>query len=267
MRTTPTKATSSKAGIDRSRMWYASHPHLRRPSAALDASSAAERISTGRLPTQNADEQSLFVAMHTCAYRVTARKGNRATPPAEREQWTARWQTIRSHIVERNMGLAHSMVSRFKAGRPDHDDLLSEALFALVRAVDRFNPWRGFRFSTYACNVIIRALMRRCRSQVTYQQRFPLLEAECYDHPERPDSDGALYLERLKRAVRHNTGELTDVESRVLAKRFPSNNDSPMTFREISKVIGLSRERIRQIEGVALQKLRTVLLADSLLQS
>jgi RNA polymerase primary sigma factor len=159
------------------------------------------------------------------------------------------------------------MIARFRAKGFDRDDLLSEALFALARAVDRFDPWRGFRFSTYACNVIIRALMRRCRNQITYQQRFPLLEAECYDHPEKPDSDGALYLERLNRAVRHNTGELTDVESRVLAKRFPSNNDSPMTFREISKVIGLSRERIRQIEGVALQKLRTALLTDSLLQS
>ena len=266
MNATATLTASNNARINRARLWYAPHPHLRTVSAAMAACNTAERISSAQQPDPESSEQSLFVAMHTCAYRATARARSPATPPAEREKWTIRWQTIRGHIVERNLGLAHSMVGRFSRARVDHDDLLSEAMFGLVRAVDRYNPWRGYRFSTYACNVIIRALMRRSRNQGRYQQRFPLLDAECFEHPRRDDSDDDLYLERLKRAVNRNAGALTDIESRVLAKRFPSNADSPLTFRQISRVIGLSRERVRQIEGIALRKLRTALRADPLLR-
>jgi RNA polymerase primary sigma factor len=266
MNATATQATAAMTGINRSRLWYAPHPHLRSATAATDACRTADRISAGPKPDPASNEQSLFLAMHTCAYRATGRSRAPAAPPAEREQWTARWQTIHGHIVERNLGLAHSMVGRFSRARVDHDDLLSEAMFGLVRAVDRYNPWRGYRFSTYACNVIIRALMRRFRNQGRYQQRFPLLDTESFDRPKGVDSDDGLYIERLKWAVKRNAAALTEVESRVLAKRFPSNADSPLTFRQISKVIGLSRERVRQIEGIALRKLRMALQADPVLQ-
>ncbi len=266
MNATRRHASSTRSGTDGSRLWYAPHPHLKTAPAAREACKVAEWVSSGRLPDPELNEQSLFVAMHTCAYRAYPRAGRSATPPAERQNWVAHWQTLRSHIVERNLGLAHSMLGRFKASRADHDDLLSEAMFALVRAVDRYNPWRGYRFSTYACNVIIRALMRRCRHQLLYQRRFPLLDAECSDQPEKSAADTEVYLERLRRAVRCNAGKLTDVEAKVLARRFPANASSPMTFREISRVVGLSRERIRQIEGVALSKLRLALMGDPVLQ-
>ena len=266
MNATAMQATTGMTRINRSRLWYAPNPHLKSATAAMDACRAADWVSAGQQPDPHASEQSLFVAMHTCAYRVTARTRAPATLPAERERWTARWQMIRGHIVERNLGLAHSMVGRFNRSRVDHDDLLSEAMFGLVRAVDRYNPWRGYRFSTYACNVIIRALMRRFRNQSRYQQRYPLLDAEHYDHSGLDDSDNDLYLERLKRVVKRNAGALTDIESKVLAKRFPSNADSPLTFRQISKVVGLSRERVRQIEGAALRKLRQALMEDPVLQ-
>jgi RNA polymerase sigma factor (sigma-70 family) len=205
--------------------------------------------------------------MHSCAYRAVVRAGGRAIPRADREAWLARWQTIRSLIVERNLGLVHSMVGRFNSAHVDSEDLLSEAMYGLVRAVDRYNPWRGYQFSTYACNVIIRALMRRSRIQTVHRSRFPLVETESCERPDRPDPGAGLYLERLRGVMKHNRGELNNVESTVLSKRFPTNNASPMTFREISKVVGLSRERIRQIEHTAILKLRTALLADPLIRS
>ena len=50
------------------------------------------------------------------------------------------------------------MTHRFNFVGGDSDDLLSDAMFALARAVERFSPWMGHRFSTYAGTAIARAL-------------------------------------------------------------------------------------------------------------
>jgi RNA polymerase primary sigma factor len=167
--------------------------------------------------------------------------------------------------VAENLGLAYTMIARFRTKDFDHDDLLSEAMFALARAVDRFNPWRGFRFSTYACNVIARALIRRGKAQMRYRRLFPLQSEGLFDRVERGTEEADVYLERLRRAVACNLGGLTEMESTVLAKRFPANRDTSLTFRQIGRVVGLSKERVRQIQGVALTKLREVLRMDPLL--
>jgi len=90
---------------------------------------------------------------------------NRSALPSE-SCGVARWQIIRDHIAAKNVGLAHMISRKFRLGAVDEDDLLSEGMCALGRAIDRFNPWRGFRFSTYACNVVRRALLRRSKGEL-----------------------------------------------------------------------------------------------------
>ena len=208
---------------------------------------------------------TLFVALHTCAFRTrqAERRGPRGL--VQRRRWVHRWNVIREFIVSENLGLAYTMIARFRARDLDHDDLLSEAMFALARAVDRFNPWRGFRFSTYACNVIARALIRRGKSQMRYRRFFPLQSEGLFDRLERGSGESDVYVERLRRAVASNLGGLTEIESAILEKRFPVNHDASLTFRQIGKAVGLSKERVRQIQAVALTKLRDVLRADPVL--
>ena len=80
------------------------------------------------------------------------------------------------------------------------------------------------------------------------------------------ERDDGLYVERLRRALQANTGELTDMESTILARRFPQNDQPRSTLQQIGLAVGLSKERVRQLQNSALQKLREVLAADGLLQ-
>ncbi|MHC4798202.1 MAG: sigma-70 family RNA polymerase sigma factor, partial [Planctomycetota bacterium] len=136
-------------------------------------------------------------------------------------------------------------------------------------AVDHFNPWKGFRFSTYACTAIGRLLRRQGRREVNYRQMFPVqndgsLEGTV-NMPEPRNDQTGLFVERLNRALEQNLGKLTELESAILSLRFPSANEKSRTFLEIGKSVGLSKERVRQIQNNALEKLRDVLLQDPLL--
>jgi RNA polymerase primary sigma factor len=71
-----------------------------------------------------------------------------------------------------------------------------------------------------------------------------------------PDTDEMLLRESFSRALRDALSELPARERNVLELRFGLDDDQPKTLREIGEVMGLSRERVRQIESRALNKLR-----------
>lgn len=227
-----------------------------RPSASADSEQEQSRAS-------KPDETELFAAMHTCAYRYThAPAGSVA-----RKKWLHRWKIVRDHIIESNLGLAYSMIARFNSAQADLDDVSSEAMYGLYRAVERYDPWKGYRFSTYACNCIARACMRQRKRE----QRRRDLTPVSFDTPwnltdEEADEAAALRVERLKHVLQTNTAELSPLEKRVLDERFPAHEGEAKTFKEIARLIGLSKERVRQIQNIALDKLRTAMKEDRLLQ-
>lgn len=260
------KQTRPPPLLDPEQLWYVPDAKLRTKLAAEEAIGVARWVLTDQEGTAP-DEQALFIALHTCAYHAARREGKRRILRRERHEWAQRWQRVREHIVEKNMGLVYSMIARFGSRNVDEDDMLSDALFALARAVDRFNPWRGYRFSTYACNVIARALMRRGKQESHYRKRFPVQHDVSFERPARsPDDQTELYVERLHLALQQNLGDLTELESRILAQRFPAQREDRLTFQEIGDEIGLSKERVRQIQNIALGKLREALSEDPALR-
>lgn len=264
--TVPRTTVPSPRAADR-KPWYVSDRRIRTQAAARNAAQIAEEITTACGVKTEPDEQALFVALHTCAFRVARRTNRKPIASSQRSLWGHRWQIIRDHIAEKNLGLVHLMSRRFRAGVLDEDDLHSEAMCALGRAINRFNPWKGFRFSTYACHVITRALARRRNVENRYRNLFPVQHDASYEKPTLPvDFGKELCLERLRRALERNLGELTDVEATVLSHRFFTNSEPGRTFEEIGRLIGLSKERVRQIQNIALKKLREVLELDPVLQ-
>lgn len=244
-------------------LWFAPDPRLRTKKASDEAIRVTRWIETGRGLKESPAEEQLFGAMHVCAYKATRKNCSTAA----QEQWIKRWETIRGYIVERNLGLVYSMLGRFSSRRTDEDDLLSDAMLALTRAADRFNPWRGYRFSTYACNVIARALMRRGKRESNYRRLFPIQHDASFERPDQvADADSELYVERLRRILEQNVCDLTEMETQILAQRFPEGQKAKLTFQEIGNAVGLSKERVRQIQNVALEKLREVLVGDPVLQ-
>ncbi len=249
------------------KLWYVSDRRIRTTTAARNATQVAEWAQTGRGFDAEPDESMLFASLHTCAFHVNRPVPGKRRSGLEQARWYARWHDIREHIVKINLGLVHLTIRRFRSKALDQDDLLSEAMCSLGRAIERFNPWKGFRFSTYACNIISRALWRQGKGEHRYRNLFPVQHDSTYEKPvESDDFRKDLYLERLGRALEGNLGELTELEATVLAHRFfPEDRDRGRTFEEIGSLVRLSKERVRQIQSAALRKLRIVLQADPIL--
>ena len=266
VKTTRSNSPPSGVASDTLELWYVPDRRIRTKSAFTKAVDVVEWIQTGNGLDAKPDETVLFAALHTCAYRASRRARRIPISRKERSVWSDRWQIIRSYLVQKNLGLAHSMVSRFAGPTFDEDDMLSDALYALTRSVDRFNPWMGFRFSTYACNVIARSLIRRGKRESKYRNRFAVQYDVMLDQAEpSPDSQAELYAERLNRGLDKNLGHLNELESHVLAQRFPRNGNNRASLKDIGQGVGLSKERIRQIQQIALGKLRELLDQDPVL--
>ena len=257
--------TERKAEVA-SPLWYVPDRRIRTEVAARQAVAVADWIETRSGSMDAPTETELFVALHTCAYRAAGRSRSIQESDEERFEWERRWEVIRSFLVEENLGLAYSMIKRFGAKDLDRDDLRSEALWALMRAVDRFNPWLECKFSTYACNAIRRALVTHWKKVGRYRRVFPVQHDGSYEEWEQEDHEAALYVERLQQALDQNLAELTALESKILARRFPMDESSRSTLQEIGDAVGLSNERVRQLQNRALNKLRSVLGADPALQ-
>ena len=248
-------------------MRYTPDRRIRTESAAARAIRMADCITRRAAFDDEPGETALFVALHTCAFRALGAYARQGAEAAECRTWAARWRLIREYIVGKNLGLAYSMMSRLRSQNADHDDVLSEGLTALARAVERFDPWRGIRFSTYACNLIVRDLINASKRAARYRRMFPHQHEVSFERPE-PVSDARtdLYVERLQRALDKNLAGLTGLESSIIRRRFPTDRPKRETLQQIGDAIGVSKERVRQIQMKALDKLRDALSADPVLR-
>lgn len=240
------------AEIDPKQLSYVPDRRLRTVVAADQAIQIVNELRRVNGPCAEPNEKSLSTALQTCAYRAARLDRGEGISPRERRQWAHRYKLLREDILEQNLGLVYSMMRRFKFEGGDCDDLLSNAMFALSRAVERFNPWKGYRFSTYACTAIVRALRNGSRRSHRFRREFPLEYDVPFEVSEPIDTQTDLYIERLRRRVLdEKLGELDAMETRALAQRFPLHDERGSTLGVNGQAIGLSEERVRQIQNGA----------------
>jgi RNA polymerase primary sigma factor len=241
--------------------FYVPNPWLRKEYAwnlAIELDLQIERGSVVELKEWN--QITLFKLLHTCAF-----KAGRATTERQRDLWLSRWNRIRNYIAEQNVRLVTTSHHRYAGIMPDEDDRISEGFYAYHRAIARFNPWKGWKFSTYAMNAIYRSYIHRARREFRRRKRFPVSYDPAHDNPEMPDEGLELYVERLRPVLENNEAMLSQVEKDILKRRFPMDGSTPLTLQQIGDLIGLSKERARQIQERALRKIRAVLENDPVL--
>src|SRR3990172_3043381 len=168
-------------------------------------------------------------------------------------------QRLFKPIIDANMGLVFDMLGKNRFKNVDFEELRSEGLMALLRSVDTYNPWSGFRFSTYACNSILRsfsrvALMESKRSHLWANSFDPQLEPSTWNEEQRNNQLGLL-AERLNAIINDAGTELSENERYVLQKRFPFEPDGrKATLKKVGEKLKVSKERVRQIQESALAK-------------
>lgn len=185
--------------------------------------------------------------------------------------WHAKMEHLREYLVRTNLALVLAMAKRTRLGDVDFSEIVSEGNMALLRAVEKFNVDRGFKFSTYACRAILKGFSRTAQKHNRHRTRFPVefepeMEKSDWSEQKRDSVEEDLVGE-LKTIVERNLAELTDVEQTVIRRRFnwQQEQPTPLTLDEVGQIIGVTKERVRQIQNKALMKIRR-LMEDGVLR-
>ena len=247
--------------------WY--QPLMDNISSAQEAQGMVNVILTGE------QEKALFLQFNFARYRVAllqAQIGDgQPTDPQARQMlhWSRKAGACRDHLAQTNLALVLAMARRVRSRDVEFGDLVSEGNMALLRAVDKFDVSRGFKFSTYACRAILKAFSRCGQKHTRYRNMFPTdydpdLEESDFEH-ERAGEHEADCASEVRRIMVDNRAELSDVEHAVIHHRFGLADDDgaeeqgPLTLEEVGRVVGLTKERVRQIQNHALTKIREAL--------
>jgi RNA polymerase primary sigma factor len=180
-------------------------------------------------------------------------------------EWHRRFEHFREYLVRTNLALVLAMAKRTRLGDVDFAEIVSEGNMALIRAVEKFNVDRGFKFSTYACRAILKAFSRTAMKHSRHRTRFPVefepdLEKSDWQDKRRDQVEEDC-IDELKQIVDRNLADLSDTEQTVIRRRFnwQQQEESPLTLEEVGKIIGVTKERVRQIQNKALAKIRKLM--------
>lgn len=229
-------------------------------------------------PLNSQEETALFLKLNYARYMIykllRARGARDLTVTLARKllKWRKRELKVRSQLAQANIPLVLAMAKRTRPLGVDFAELIGEGNMALLRSIDKFDCSRGFKLSTYACRAILKSFSRLAMRTNRYRARFPVefdpdLEKSDLLTIKREDTL-AECVEQLRSILGGQADQLNDIERTVLCRRFAITDDdgalTPMTLEQVGRVVGVTKERVRQIQNKALAKLKTVLEEDVL---
>jgi len=213
------------------------------------------------------EERSLFFRMNYCKFHAAAILSTlmESRPVKkkieEAEDLLIRAERIRNYLLQANTRLVMSIARKFADTKNSFDDLLSHGITSLIRAADKFDCGRGYRFSTYATCAVRRDLYRMVMNRQKDAKRFgsasgELLETISEDVQEDPNKA----VDRWKSLGKLLGGmmeELDEREQQIIKARFGFEEEGQKTsYSYLGKRMGISKERVRQLANRALEKLR-----------
>ena len=162
----------------------------------------------------------------------------------------------RERLVEANLRLVVKLARQHSGRIVRIDELISEGNLSLLNAVEKFDFTRGTRFSTYATWCVVKRFARVVPEENYVIKTYVTGADEVIEiQPDKSVSEleRKENLDHIRAELDQVMGELTEREQKILRLRFGLVG-SPKTLEQIGDVLGITRERVRQLEMRALRK-------------
>ena len=167
---------------------------------------------------------------------------------------------LKNQIARCNLRLVVSIAKRHVKPDQNFFELVSDGNLSLLRAVEKFDFARGNKFSTYASWAIMKNFARTIPGEYRVRDRFRTSYDELFDMTQEkranPTIEENLQQDRVSK-IQRVLSRLDERERQIIVGRFGlDHSKEPLTLKQVGEELGVTKERIRQIEARALSKLR-----------
>ncbi|HZW29798.1 MAG TPA: sigma-70 family RNA polymerase sigma factor [Isosphaeraceae bacterium] len=174
---------------------------------------------------------------------------------------------VKNQLIRANLRLVVSIAKKLAGPTNPLFELVSDGNMSLIRAVEKFDARRGFKFSTYASWAILKNFRRSIPEERRRRNRFVIGHDESFEiAPEirRDASEQESDHRRNQEIVERMLGRLDSRERRVLISRYGIGGAAAQTLEQLGRELGVSKERVRQIQSQAQEKLRKIAFQEKL---
>ncbi|TWT76129.1 RNA polymerase principal sigma factor HrdA [Posidoniimonas polymericola] len=168
---------------------------------------------------------------------------------------------VRDYIIRSNLRLVYAVVKKTLGSNSTlgFDEFVSDGVCTLMNAVEKFDYSRGFRFSTYAYRSVARTVYRAMLAAQKEESRLAR-DAEDWAFEQQPEESPSLAHdvvgERLRSAAAAMVDKLDRREQLIIRSRYALGAHRKVrSFQDIANRLGISKERVRQLEKRASDKL------------
>jgi RNA polymerase primary sigma factor len=169
---------------------------------------------------------------------------------------------IKNFLIRSNLRLVVSIAKRHIKPNTNFFEMVSDGNMSLIRAIEKFDYSQGNKFSTYASWAIMKNFARSIPAEHTRLDRFRTGNDEVFQRS--TDTRSNHFQEEMVNRTQHQLimeilDQLDDREKDIIVFRYGLNHGSePQTLEQVGNHFGVTKERIRQLEGRALRKLRKI---------
>ena len=173
---------------------------------------------------------------------------------------------IKELLIRCNMRLVTSVAKKHSGQTENFFELLSDGNISLMRAVEKFDYFRGNKFSTYATWSLIKNFARSIPDEIHRKERFVTGNEEAFEMAEDKRTNETEVLAAAAQATAKVSRLLEYLEPRereiIRLRAGLDNAKEGLTLEKIGERLGITKERVRQLNVKAMKKLRTIAEGD-----